>query len=571
MDASRNSDGLSLTGKRWVWPEPQNVGDRIAGVAPLIGEILVRRGVASSAELSHYLQPSLTSLDDPMSMADMAKAVERILAARAQRQTIVVFGDYDVDGVSSTAILIGFFRAIGLKTMFYIPDRRAEGYGLNAQAVRELASQAQLLVTVDCGITAIAEIELARTLGLDVIVVDHHQPPPTLPPSIANLDPHRADCGYPFKDLCAAGVAFFLAAALRRALRDAGAFASLPEPDLRDSLDLVALATVADMVPLKGANRTLVAAGLRRMTANKRPGLKALFEVANVDAAQVTATDLSFRIGPRINARGRIGNALEAVDLMLTDDPERARALAAGLDKANRERRDLEVQTVEIAAGRAAAGLDANRAGLVLYDPCWHPGILGLVATRLVSRFHRPAIVIGENGKGSGRTFEGLDLHATIESVGHLLERFGGHRAAAGVTVRQDRVDEFSHAFDAEVRRRLGEPPFVPTLRPDAEVDADTLSLSLLGQIERLAPFGQANPEPLMVARRMKVKDLRRVGDNHLKLRLGDKAHDAIGFGLAGLASQMPEWVDVAFHLNRNTYGGRESVQLKIEDLRRSS
>jgi single-stranded-DNA-specific exonuclease len=567
MTQTPDKNGLSLTGRRWLWPDP--AAKPLSGLPVFLGTILARRGVLLETELERYLSPSLATLDDPMQMADMPQAVERILAAIREHQPIVVYGDYDVDGVCSTAILVTFLRVAGAKVTFYIPDRRTEGYGLNAAAVRELAPTCRLLITVDCGISATPEIEVARSLGVDVIVVDHHQVPSPLPPAIANLDPHRVDCAYPFKDLCAAGVTFLLTAALRRALRDAGAFTSVPEPDLRDVLDLVALATVADMVPLKGTNRTLVTAGLRRMAAADRPGLKALLEVSDVDPKEVTATDLGFRIGPRINARGRMEQAAAAVDLLLTDDPERARTLAAALDAANQRRRQLESDTLKIASARAEILVAGNSAALVLYDPTWHPGILGLVATRLVGRFHRPAIVIGENGKGSGRTFEGLDLHAAIEATSPLLERFGGHPAAAGITVREDKLAEFALAFDQEVRRRLGDPPFVPTLKPDVEVDARQLSLTMLGQIEKLAPFGQANPEPLLVARRVKVRDKRLVGDRHLKLKLGDI--DAIAFGLGDLARQLPDEVDVAFHLTRNRYNGRETLELKVEDLKDSS
>ena len=567
MTAHTDTNDLSLTGRRWLWPD--NTASQHVGLPGFLSAILTRRGVVAAGEIERYFSPSLSTLDDPMQMADMPLAAERILRAIREHEPIVVYGDYDVDGVCSTAILVTFLRVAGAKTSFYIPDRRTEGYGLNVAAVHELAPICKLLVTVDCGISANPEVELARSLGIDVIVVDHHQVPTPLPPSIANLDPHRPDCAYPFKDLCAAGVTFMLTAALRRTLRDQGAFATVPEPDIREFLDLVALATVADMVPLKGTNRTLVAAGLKRMAANERLGLEALFEVSGVNPKEVTATDLGFRIGPRINARGRMSQAGEAVDLLLTDDPDRARMLAAALDSANRQRRELESETLEAASSLATTLLAENRAALVLYDPTWHPGVLGLVATRLVTRFHRPAIVIGENGKGSGRTFEGLDLHAAIEAVGHLLERFGGHPAAAGITVRADKVAEFSAAFDCEVRRRLGDPPFVPTLKPDVEVAAQELSLSMLGQIEKLAPFGQANPEPLFVARRLKVRDKRLVGDKHLKLRLGGL--DAIAFGLGDLARRVPDEVDVAFHLTRNRYNGRESLQLKVEDLKPSS
>jgi single-stranded-DNA-specific exonuclease len=533
-----------------------------------IGAILARRGIVEQEQLERYLAPSLASLDEPMQMAGMPEAVDRLLRAIAGRDAITVYGDYDVDGVTSTAILVDFLTRVGATVDYYIPDRRTEGYGLNAGAVRELAAKTQVLVTVDCGITATAEIALARDLGVDVIVVDHHRVPSVLPPAVACLNPHRPDCAYPFADLCAAGVTFMLVAALRRGLRESGAFASRPEPDVRDLLELVALATVADMVPLVGTNRTLVASGLQRMAMTRRPGMRALLDVSIADPAAVTATDLGFRLGPRVNARGRISHAGEAVELLLTPDPERARQLAGALDAANRERRELEKATLAAAIEHVTSRDLEAEAALVLYEPTWHAGVLGLVATRLVSRFHRPAIVIGEGGRGSGRSIEGLDLHAAIAGASQHLEQFGGHPAAAGVTIREGEMQDFAAAFAEQVRARVGEPPFVPVLRPDVEVEPHALSLAMVDQLARLEPFGQQNPEPLMVARRLTVQKKRVVGDSHLKMSLGDASLDAIAFGLGDVAASVPGTVDVAFKLTRNSYRGRVSLQLKVEDLR---
>jgi single-stranded-DNA-specific exonuclease len=304
------------------------------------------------------------------------------------------------------------------------------------------------------------------------------------------------------------------------------------------------------------------------MALGRRIGLSALLEVAKVDPREVTATDLGFRIGPRINARGRVSHAAEAVELLLCRDPGRARTLAGALDAANRHRRELERATVEAAVERVQQERMQEAPGLVLIDPAWHPGVVGLVATRLVHRFHRPAIVIGEGGKGSGRTFEGLNLFAATEGAGEHLVRFGGHPAAVGVTIEPERVDLFREAFCCEVRRQLGDPPFVPSLRPDLEVEARLLDLDILHQLSRLEPFGQANPEPLLVSRNVPVRGKRVVGKSHLKLQLGDDRHAAIGFGLGDLAGHLPERVDVAFRLGRNAYGGNNSLELRIEDLR---
>ncbi|MEE8408927.1 MAG: single-stranded-DNA-specific exonuclease RecJ, partial [Myxococcota bacterium] len=572
MAGTHDNSELSLTGRRWVWPAPL-AADATASVSlpAWVGAILNRRGIVEPDDVERYLSPSLATLDDPMQMADMRRAVARVLDAITKGEPITIYGDYDVDGVASTTVLVEFLTRVGARVDYYLPHRTREGYGLNADAVRKLASKTKVLITVDCGITAHDEIALAQSRGVDVIVVDHHRVPDVLPPAVANLNPHRPDCQYPFKDLCAAGVAFMFAVAMRAALRERGAFTDEPEPDLREMLDIVALATVADMVPLQGTNRTLVAAGVRRMATTRRTGMRALLEVSLADPSAVTATDLGFRLGPRINARGRISHAGTAVELLLTPDAARARSLAAALDAANRKRREIEQQTVDAAVAKVEnEGLDKN-AALVVFDPSWHPGVLGLVATRLVSRFHRPAIVIGDGGKGSGRSIEGLDLHDSIEATSQHLLRFGGHTAAAGVTVAPDRVEAFREAFAGEVERRIGAPPFVPVLRPELEVEPGTLSLDMLAQLDRLEPFGQANPEPLLVARRLSVRNKRVVGQRHLKLKLGDAGLDAIGFGLGDVADEVPETVDVAFRLSRNRYRGRDSLQLKVEDLRHLS
>ena len=552
---------LSFTGKRWVWP---------AATTPtqLLPRLLRQRGLVGAEDIRGYLSPSLANLDDPASMADMAVAVARLCHAVAAGEAITVYGDYDVDGVCSTAILVGYLRGVGAKVAYYIPDRRAEGYGLNAAAIETLAPRTQVLITTDCGITAHDEIALANRLGCDVIVVDHHQVGPRLPEACACLNPHRRDCGFPYKHLCAAGVAFMLTVGLRRAMRQEKMFGSGAEPDLRTLLDLVAVATVADMVPLTGTNRLLVRAGLRHMASTRRVGLRALAQVAQVDLERVSASDLGFRVGPRINARGRISQAAQAVDLLLTEDAARAQQLAGVLDAANRTRQDIETQTLaEAAAQIDALGL-AKQAAIVIHDETWHAGVLGLVASRLVSRFQRPAIAIGEGGKGSGRSVEGFDLYGCLrEHASHLLA-FGGHPAAAGLTIVPEGVAAFRSAFAASVAQHLGSPPFVAVLRPDAEIDAGQLSLPLVRDLEQLSPFGQGNPAPLFVASNLSVRGARVVGNAHLKLALGSSGHDAIAFGMGELASHLPPRCDVVFVAERNFFRGRESLQLRVQDLR---
>lgn len=569
MENTQNFEGLSLTGKRWAWPENPPFAGRVnAEIPEWLNHLLWRRGVVGEAAVQAFLEPSLKALIDPAGIQDMPQAVDRLLHAIREGEAIVVYGDYDVDGVCATAILVEFLRGVGAQVNYYIPDRRMEGYGLNAAAVADIATRAQVLVTVDCGITAVDEVALAQGSGMDVVVVDHHQVGPTLPPARACLNPHRPDCPYPFKDLCAAGVAFMLAVELRRALRAQGAFAQRPEPDVRVLLDMVAVATVADMVPLHGTNRVLVSAGLRQLRLGARPGLAALCRVAKVEPPRVTATDLGFRLGPRINARGRMSQAGQAVELMLCRSPGEADVLAKALDEANTLRRQVERQTVEAAAAQVEALGLADAAALVLYDPTWHPGVLGLVASRMVARWHRPVVAIGEGGKGSGRSVEGFNLHAALQEAASHLEKFGGHPAAAGVTIRAENVAAFRDSLAMTAAAALGKPPFAPTLRPDLEVHADALHLGLCEEVQRLAPFGRGNAEPLFAARRLRVHDKRLVGDSHLKLRLGDGRNDAIAFGMGDQLEALPEEVDAVFYLEANTFRGQTTLQMRIEDLR---
>lgn len=567
----------SMRGRRWFPPsengarnlEPIETEDfgRVA-LPRWLRRLANQRGLIDDDTLERYLEPSLGHLDDPAQLADMERACSAVADAVAERRPITVYGDYDVDGVCATTVLVSFLRELDAVVDYYIPDRRSEGYGLNAQAVRSIAEQSDVLITVDCGITAVAELTEAKRLGLDVVVVDHHQVPETLPPAVACLNPHRPDCAYPYKPLCAAGLAFLLVVALRRTLRERRCFDDGTEPDVRPLLDVVALATVADMVPITGTNRVLVASGLRRMRNHPRPGIQALMDVSGVDRREIRARDLGFKLGPRINAKGRLSHASEAVELLLTPDASRARHLAATLDQANAERRAVEKSVQEQAIAQVKENGYAEAPAIVVADDRWHPGVLGLVASRLVARFNRPAVVIGEGGKGSARSIDGLNIHdALLECAAHL-ERFGGHTAAAGLTLAPGALNALRLALGNVVANRLGPPPYVAEVRPDLEVEDRHLSLQMVQELALFEPFGQENPEPLLLARRMRVRDKRVVGGDHLKLSLGDGHHDAIGFGLGEHLDTLPEEVDVVFRVERNVFRGRESLQLRIDDLR---
>ena len=558
----------SLTGKSWSWPQTGNCDENELYHHPdWYQSVLARRGITTQNELRLWTEKSLAKLADPSLMKDMDIAVELIATHLSAQNKIVVYGDYDVDGVSSTAIFMEFIKNLRGNVDFYIPDRKIEGYGLNQEAVEKIARSADLMVTADCGITSYKEIAKARELGLDVIVVDHHQVPEEMPPAQACLNPMRRDCDYPDDFLCAAGVIFVLCVGLRRHLREQGWFQNSQEPDVRSLLDLVALATVADMVPLLGINRTLVSAGLARMNTTPRPALKELFSVSGIETGQIQASDLGFRIGPRINARGRLEHAGVAVDLMLTNSIERAAPIAQALDIANQDRRELEKQTSEAAKEQCTQeGLDTH-ACIVIANENWHPGILGLVASRLSHTFNRPAIVIGEGGKGSARSVDGCNIHTAISKNSQYLLKFGGHRAAAGLTIEYQDIPRFRQGVIKDVESQLGFPPYAKVLTLDAELLNQEIDEKMLELLDALGPFGQENPEPIFAIRNVQLSDKRVVGREHLKLKVGRQKVDAIGFGMGQYLHELPDHVDLAFRLEKNYFRGAEKLQLNLKDI----
>ncbi|EAU67260.1 single-stranded-DNA-specific exonuclease RecJ [Stigmatella aurantiaca DW4/3-1] len=507
----------------------------------------------------------------------MTSAVERLARALRLGEKITLYGDYDVDGVCSTSLLTLFLRQLGAQPATYIPHRLGEGYGLNLQAMDRIAQEGtRLLVTLDCGITSVAEVARARELGMDVVIVDHHTVPTTLPAAVAVLNPHQPGCDYPTKTLCAAGVAFNLCMGLRKHLRDEGFFATRKEPLLKGLMDLVALATVADVVPLTGANRILVAHGLQELTAARRPGVRALKEVAGVEPeAPVTAGQVGFRLGPRINAAGRLHDASLGLQLLTAESLEDARRLAGVLDRANAERQGIE-SSILTEALKQAESLPHAR-GLVLYAEGWHPGVIGIVASRVVERFHRPTVMVGVNegiGKGSARSIEGFHLYDALHGCADMLSRFGGHKYAAGLTIEAGRLPAFREAFERIALERLTPEDLIPRCKVDAVVTPHELDERAVESLQRLGPFGQGNPEPVLVLRKQMARP--RVlppktghGHAHLKLALVDAPGvDAIGFGMADRLSLVEGPVDLAFQVGMDTFRGQRRVSLRLKDLR---
>ncbi len=568
--------------KRWI--EGPGAGSEAAdlarglGLHPLAARILAARlaglGLADPASATAFLSASLTDLPDPFSMKGMAGAVERITRAIGAGERIATYGDYDVDGVTSTVLLAGFLRAAGADVVTYTPHRLVEGYGLNTAAVGKLAAQGvKLVVSLDCGITSVEEVRAAAALGLDTVVVDHHTVPVELPAAAAILNPHQPGCAYPSKDLAAVGVTFALVMALRRTLREQGRFGpTRPEPNLKEALDLVALGTVADVVSLTGANRILVRWGLEQIARTRRPGLRALKRVAGLaEGAPVTAGQVGFRLAPRINAAGRLDDAGRGVRLLLDADEAGGRALAEELDRENQARQEIERQMLEEALADGAAAVARGVRGLVLARPGWHPGVVGIVAARVAERFHRPAVLIGLNdgvGKGSGRSIEGFHLYDALAACQGHLSRFGGHRHAAGVTIEPDRVEAFRAAFEAHAGAALTDEQLTPRCRIDGWVELGELTERAAEDLEKLGPYGAGHPEPVFALRAPAGK-ARTVGaqKQHLKLTVG-KGLDAIGFGLGGHAPLCQGAVEVAFTLGFDDWDGMKRLQLRLRDLR---
>jgi single-stranded-DNA-specific exonuclease len=536
------------------------------GVSELTAGVLVRRGLGDPGAARDFLE-ARSPAHDPFLLGDMHAACDRIRAAVERRERICVHGDYDADGICATALAVLTLRELGADVDWHLPSRFDEGYGLSSDTIARLADEGcGLVLTVDCGITAVREVEHARVRGLDVVVTDHHRPGDALPdcPLVATRP-----SDYPFPELCGTGVVLKLAQALL------GVDSEL----VRRSLDLVALATIADVVPLLDENRALAAAGLKALAATQRPGLRALMRSARVDPAAVDSSAVGFRLAPRINAAGRLGHPRAALDLLLTDDPAEAEQLAGRLEELNRERQTVEERILRDAIARVDGWSEPEqrRSGYVLADAEWHEGVIGIVASRLVERFNRPVVLIaggGELWKGSGRSVGAFDLHGALGACSHLLERFGGHRAAAGLSIRPDRVDEFAAAFAAEASASLGDDDLRSVTRVDAVVPRGTqLTLALCDELRRLAPFGLGNPEVTLLAPGCELGDLATVGDGrHLRFRVRRDSRDAgsaIAFGLGGQVDRYRRTgrYDVAFRLEENRWKGTIAPQLMIRRI----
>jgi len=543
-------------------------------VHPLVLGILAARGLATTDEIRTFLAPSLSDMLDPFLLRGMEMAVARLMEARRSREKICVYGDYDVDGITGTALLVSFLRATGCTCSYFIPNRFDDGYGLNSASIEAIiALGATLIVSVDCGITALDEAALCRRRGVDLIIVDHHTPKAVLPDACAVLNPLQPGCAYPFKYLAGVGVAFNLLVALRSALREEGAFQDSAAPDLRKWLDLVALGTIADVVPLTGQNRIYAYHGLKQIAQPSKPGLQALKCVAGIREGAVSCGQVGFRLAPRLNAAGRMESAVPGVDLLMSDSLEESLLIASDLDTANAERQAIERRIFDEAVSLVESSGDyPGRRSIVLASAQWHQGVIGIVASRLVERYHRPTILIALTedglGKGSGRSIPGFHLLEALEACSQHLLRFGGHRFAAGIGLTAEDVPAFAETLEDVAARLLMDSDLEPKLTIDAQVEPCDVTKELALELKRLEPFGMGNPEPILMLRGMTVVERRSVGDGHLRLRL---ARDGCSFGAIAfnLADRVTSGlVDIAFFPEMNEWNGSSSLQLRVKDLR---
>ncbi|MCE5327452.1 MAG: single-stranded-DNA-specific exonuclease RecJ [Planctomycetaceae bacterium] len=553
---------------------------RRLGTAPLVAQILHNRGVADEAAGKAFLNPRLTDLHDPAMLAGAEAAAQRIVAAVRNKEPITIYGDYDVDGMTATAILHACIVMIGGRADYYVPHRLEEGYGVNVEAMRKIiAGGAKLVITVDCGISAIEPLAEAAAAGVDVIVTDHHIPGPQLPHACAIVHPALGTPAYPNRDLSGAGVAFKVAWQVARAHCGAVRVNESLKEFLLNATCLAALGTIADVVPLVGENRALATFGLRGLPASKQAGLRALIESAALTGQSLGAYDVGFKLAPRLNACGRMGHARDAVEMLTGEDEARCRAIAKDLSQKNTERQTVERQiaaeAVEMVRSRGLDG--AGNRVIVLASPAWHGGVIGIVASRLVDQFHRPAVLIslnGSGGQGSARSIPGFHMADALTACGGHLISFGGHAMAGGLRIEEAKVPAFVEAMSAYAATAVTDGQMASSLAIDAEVSLASLNYMAVDHLARLAPFGQGNPAPLVVARGCKVlvppKRMGKTGQTvGLMLAQGDVRMRAVGFNMGDLCDEMAavNTIDVAARPSLNTFNGNTSIELQLEDV----
>ena len=563
---------------KWIVDDPQDSEvvkqlSKQLETPEIIARLLINRGIRSPESALKFFNPNFENLHDPFLMADMEKAVDRLISAIRENERILIYGDYDVDGITSVAMTYLLLSKLGADVIFYIPDRLKEGYGLSEDSIREAYNRgAKLIVSVDCGVTAVKEVALAASIGIDTIICDHHEPQAELPNATAILDPKRHDCDYPFKELAGVGVAFkFMQGLFERIGADT--------EDVKKYVDYVAIGSAADIVPLVDENRALVSEGLKYL--NERPrkvGIQALLDSSGQSNREIGTGQVVFVIAPRINAVGRMGDAMRAVKMLATDSPQEARDIAAVLEQENRLRKNIDEETFKQAITMTEETYDPEHAILlVLEQEGWHPGVIGIVASRLVERYYRPTIMITLDegvGKGSARSIPGFDIYSALKSCEDLLIEFGGHKYAAGITIKEENIPIFRERMISVAREQLSEELLSPKLRVEGEMRLNQITPTMFKYLKRFAPFGPQNMRPIFVSRNLKViGETQIVGNNHLKLKVRQDGVtiDTIGFNLGTLSYRVEPGesnLDIAYVIEENEYLGRKSIQLRLKDIR---
>ncbi|NLN60712.1 MAG: single-stranded-DNA-specific exonuclease RecJ [Deltaproteobacteria bacterium] len=555
--------------------QEKNLLARELDLHPLLSRILVNRDITTIEEARKFLRPALGDLHNPFLMKDMKKGVRRLIKAMHQGQKIMVYGDYDADGITSVVLLVKFLRNIGQEVDYYIPGRVDEGYGLNQSAIDRMRDDGvNLIVTVDCGISENDHIAYAKTKGIDTIILDHHEIPDSLPPATATINPKQADCQFPFKHLSAVGIVFNFLIALRGELRKEGFWSSRPYPNLKEYLDIVALGTIGDISPLTDENRIFAKFGLDLMTETPRIGIQALKRVCGLDNQVIDSGKASFTLIPRINAAGRVASASDAVQLLLTEDMTEAREIAQKLDGFNQKRRSMEKDIFEEIIGMVNARSEADpKNSIVFASEKWHPGVIGIVASKLVDRFCRPAIVISLRdgiGKGSGRSISHFNIYRGLKKCEAFLLSYGGHRFAAGISIREEDVDDFGRTFDEIIRVEMDEAEFVSETLIDSQCDLSDVDHDFLQELDQLAPYGSRNPEPILCVRNASISDPTVVGNNHLRMRINKNGttRNSIWFSKGHLIPNLTDQpLDIAFTPQISHWHGTANIQLKLVDV----
>ena len=568
--------------KRWVLM-PTGSSETIQNLAgelnihPILAQLLVQRGVNTFYEAKHFFRPSMSDLHDPFLMKDMDKAVERISTAILNKEKILVYGDYDVDGTTAVSLVYTFLHNQYVNVEYYIPDRYKEGYGISLQGIDYAKENGcNLIIALDCGIKSIDKIEYANKLGVDFIICDHHRPGSELPDAVAVLDPKRADCEYPYKELSVCGVGFKLIQAIAQQK-------GIDFEDLTQYLDLVAVSIAADIVPITGENRILAYYGLKLLNENPRPGFKAILDLSNFKKDEITVNDVVFLIAPRINAAGRIESGKSAVELLVSKNDNVAGLLGDGINEHNLKRKDLDSSITEQALQLIEESEDHKyRKSTVLYNSAWHKGVIGIVASRLTEKYYRPTIVLTKSNdennmvSGSARSVKDFDVYNAIESCSDLLEQFGGHMYAAGLTMKEENVQEFIERFEEVVSSTIEDRMLVREVEIDAELNLNDINQKFFNILKQFAPFGPGNMSPNFKS--SKVRDNGRgkvVGNNHLKLTLVQNedyqsTFDAIAFQLGHHHPQVEQQDDfeIVYHIEENNFNNRTTLQLNIKDLK---